>query len=74
MLGIAINPAKDHPGIFQANLIIKNNTDKSLTFDPDQISMQFAHGVKNDTLAIYILIHPLSILLAVSSDRRYSFL
>lgn len=53
MLGIAINPAKDHPGVFQANLIIKNNTDKSLTFDPDQISMQFAHGVKNDTLAIY---------------------
>lgn len=53
MLGIAINPAKDHPGVFQANLIIKNNTDKSLTFDPYQIFMQFAHGVKNDTLYVY---------------------
>lgn len=53
MLGIAINPAKDHPGVFQINLIVQNNTDKTLTFDPDRISVQLAQGAKSNSLAIY---------------------
>lgn len=53
MVGIAINPAKDHIGVYQMNLIIKNTTSKSIVFDPADISVLYAAGIKSKRLDTY---------------------
>lgn len=53
MVGIAINAAKDHPGRYQMNLIIKNNTPQSIVFDPAKIAVFLAAGAESKQLDIY---------------------
>ena len=53
MVGIAINAAKDHPGVYQMNLILKNNTSRSIVFDPAGISIVIASGTEYEKLDTY---------------------
>ena len=53
MVGIAINMEKGGSGVCQMNLIIKNNTSRSIVFDPANISVFIAAGTESKKLDTY---------------------
>lgn len=53
MIGITISKAKDHFGVFQMNLIVKNKTDGSLIFDPAGISVELVTSGGSEQLGLY---------------------
>ena len=53
MVGIALNMEKGGSGVCQMNLIIKNNTPRSIVFDPASISVVLAAGTESKKLDTY---------------------
>lgn len=53
MVGIALNMEKGGSGVCQMNLIIKNNTPRSIVFDPASISVVLATGTGSKKLDTY---------------------
>lgn len=74
MVGISIDKAKDAPDVFQANILVKNNTGNSIVFDPSGISVLIANGAKKKNLDKYDYLYRKNINMATYSQGENIYL